>query len=84
MEELCKTFGHDVVPSAYEEELIKCKCCGITQWYSDFVKEWEEASLRDTIFKCPIVKPKPEKRTEIRYRGPGYKSPDDYYYHDDD
>lgn len=83
MEELCKTFGHDVVPSAYEGKHVTCKCCGITQSYGDFAKEWEQAPLHDSVFKRPIVKPAPEVRTEIRYRGPDYKSPDDYYYYDD-
>lgn len=83
MEELCKTFGHDVVSSAYANKNTTCNCCGKTQDYGGFVKEWDEAPLHDTVFKRPVVKPEPEVRTEIRYRSSDYKSPDDYYYYDD-
>ena len=80
MEELCKTFGHDIVDSGYDYEYVECKYCGRGGTYGSFVKAWEEAPLHDIVIKRPIVKP--NSKIEIK-RGPNYKSPDDYNYYDD-
>lgn len=80
-QELCGIFGHDIVSTAYENEYVTCKCCGITQRYGSFVKEWEETPFYDAVFEHPVVKPKPEIKTEIRYRD-SRRDPEDFNWDD--
>lgn len=80
-QELCRIFGHDIIPTAYEDEFVTCKCCGINQQYGSFVKELEGVPLYDAVFERPIVKPKPVIKTKIRYTD-SRRDPEDFNWDD--
>ena len=81
LQELCGIFGHDIVSTAYENERVTCKCCGITRRYGGFVEEWEGLPLYDAVFEHPRVKPEPKIKTEIRYRD-SRRDPEDFNWDD--
>lgn len=59
IEELCRIFGHDAELISYDKEIYKCKCCGKTLSYQEYINAHYAAPLRGGIVSYNYVDENP-------------------------